>query len=107
MGASDSFLSSYAGLFYWVGVSSVAYFVWLLLQHVVYAVRLWVLGNPAAVGPHLGAWAGESTRPPPRRCPLARNSPVEASAASPRFPLSLPRRLSAQSGQCLPLLGLC
>uniref|UniRef100_A0A670JGV3 Hydroxysteroid 17-beta dehydrogenase 12 n=1 Tax=Podarcis muralis TaxID=64176 RepID=A0A670JGV3_PODMU len=57
MGASDSFLSSYAGLFYWVGVSSVAYFVWLLLQHVVYAVRLWVLGNPAAVGPHLGAWA--------------------------------------------------
>ncbi|KAF7251700.1 Very-long-chain 3-oxoacyl-CoA reductase [Varanus komodoensis] len=57
MEASESFLSSYTGLFYWVGVLSVAYFVYSLLFYIKYALRMWVLGNPTAVGPHLGAWA--------------------------------------------------
>ncbi|XP_062973507.1 very-long-chain 3-oxoacyl-CoA reductase [Elgaria multicarinata webbii] len=57
MEASESFFSSHAGLFYWVGVLTIAYFVYLPLSYVVRTFRLWVLGNPTAVGPHLGAWA--------------------------------------------------
>ncbi|XP_062989281.1 very-long-chain 3-oxoacyl-CoA reductase-like [Elgaria multicarinata webbii] len=53
----ESFLSSYTGLFYWVGVLSVTYLVYLSLSYVVHALRMWVLGNPMAVGLRLGAWA--------------------------------------------------
>ncbi|XP_061466809.1 very-long-chain 3-oxoacyl-CoA reductase [Rhineura floridana] len=57
MGGSESFLSSYTDFFYWAGVLSVAYFVCLFLYRIAHAVLLWVVGNPTAVGPHLGAWA--------------------------------------------------
>uniref|UniRef100_A0A8D0DLA6 Hydroxysteroid 17-beta dehydrogenase 12 n=1 Tax=Salvator merianae TaxID=96440 RepID=A0A8D0DLA6_SALMN len=52
-----SLLSSVSSVFYWTGTVVVVYFVGLLLYYVVYNTRLWMLGNPGAVGPHLGAWA--------------------------------------------------
>ncbi|XP_060117248.1 very-long-chain 3-oxoacyl-CoA reductase [Heteronotia binoei] len=55
MAASEAFSGS--GLFYFAGLLTVAYFVWRILYHVVNGVRLWVLGDAQAVGPHLGAWA--------------------------------------------------
>nr|XP_056706665.1 very-long-chain 3-oxoacyl-CoA reductase [Euleptes europaea] len=55
MEASDA--SSGSGLFYWAGLLTVAYFALRVLYHVVNGVRLWALGDPKAVGPHLGAWA--------------------------------------------------
>uniref|UniRef100_A0ABM5F9I9 Very-long-chain 3-oxoacyl-CoA reductase isoform X1 n=1 Tax=Pogona vitticeps TaxID=103695 RepID=A0ABM5F9I9_9SAUR len=57
MAASASFFSSSSGLFYWVGLLSVGYFLYVAVSYLVYVVRMWVLGNPGAVGPHLGAWA--------------------------------------------------
>ncbi|XP_072842064.2 very-long-chain 3-oxoacyl-CoA reductase isoform X2 [Pogona vitticeps] len=57
MAASASFFSSFSGLFYWVGLLSVGYFLYVAVSYLVYVVRMWVLGNPGAVGPHLGAWA--------------------------------------------------
>uniref|UniRef100_G1K8T2 Hydroxysteroid 17-beta dehydrogenase 12 n=1 Tax=Anolis carolinensis TaxID=28377 RepID=G1K8T2_ANOCA len=57
MEASESFLAPWTGFFYWVGVAGVAYWTVLLLRYLRYIVRVWVTGNPGAVGPHLGAWA--------------------------------------------------
>lgn len=62
MEASTAF--SVSGLFYWAGLLTVAYFVSRILYHAVNGVRLWVLGDASAVGPHLGAWAGESAFAP-------------------------------------------
>ncbi|XP_008103630.2 very-long-chain 3-oxoacyl-CoA reductase [Anolis carolinensis] len=54
---SDSLWSPWASRFYWLGVAVVAFWVFLLLRYVRYIFRLWIIGNPGAVGPHLGAWA--------------------------------------------------
>nr|XP_060620483.1 very-long-chain 3-oxoacyl-CoA reductase [Anolis sagrei ordinatus] len=57
MEASESFLAPWTGFFYWVGVAGTAYWALLLLRYLRYIVRVWVMGDPGAVGPHLGAWA--------------------------------------------------
>ncbi|XP_053127005.1 very-long-chain 3-oxoacyl-CoA reductase [Hemicordylus capensis] len=55
MEASGS--SSLSGILYWAGLLTIAYCVYLPISYAVNAFRLWVLGNPTFVGPHLGAWA--------------------------------------------------
>lgn len=58
-----------AGLFYWLGALGAFYAAALALYRLLTGLRLWVLGSGAgAVGPALGAWAGEcASRPPPSR----------------------------------------
>lgn len=61
-----------AGLFYWVGALGALYAAALALYRLLTGLRVWVLGSgAAAVGPALGAWAGEcASRPPPPRLVL-------------------------------------
>lgn len=58
-----------AGLFYWVGALGALYAAALASYRLLAGLRVWVLGSgAAAVGPALGAWAGEcASRPPPPR----------------------------------------
>uniref|UniRef100_A0A8D0L494 3-ketoacyl-CoA reductase n=1 Tax=Sphenodon punctatus TaxID=8508 RepID=A0A8D0L494_SPHPU len=46
-----------AGFFYWVGVLSAVYFALCSGYRLLDALRVWVLGSPARVGPEWGAWA--------------------------------------------------
>lgn len=49
-----------AGLFYWVGALGALYAAAVASYRLLAGIRLWVLGSgAAAVGPALGAWAGE------------------------------------------------
>nr|XP_060620435.1 very-long-chain 3-oxoacyl-CoA reductase-like [Anolis sagrei ordinatus] len=57
MESADASWGLWTTRFFWLGVAVASYEVFRLIRFVWHIRRLFLVGNPGAVGPHLGAWA--------------------------------------------------